>query len=156
MEFVPAFREGDRPFGSSFVEAYRGFNVGSDVSGKDYVICKLYNPLGNALGWMGTTSFGSNEDEYYRRRYVSTGYPRSFGARPAVEFDMGIRDIDSDSPGIELEFALRADLGPGWSGGPLWLPGEGPAVAGVLSGTEKDEFDPTRHVFAGGGQWSIL
>jgi V8-like Glu-specific endopeptidase len=150
MEFIPAFREGNRPFGSSFVEAYRGFNTTGEVSGKDYVICKLFNPLGNAVGWMGTTSFG-NEDEYYRRRYTSSGYPGSFGSRPAVEFDMGIRDIDNDSPGIELEFALRADVGPGWSGGPLWLPAEGPAVAGIYSGTEKDELDPRRHVFGGGG-----
>lgn len=150
MEFIPAFREGHRPFGSSFVETYRGFNTGSEVSGKDYVICKLYNPLGNALGWMGTKSFG-NEDEYYRRRYLSSGYPGSFGTRPAVEFDMGIRDIDNDSPGIELEFALRADVGPGWSGGPLWLPAEGPSVAGIYSGRETDELDPRRHVFGGGG-----
>lgn len=150
MEFIPAFREGDRPFGSSFVEAYRGFNTGSEVSGKDYVICKLYNPLGTALGWMGTKSFG-NEDEYYRRRYVTSGYPGSFGTRPAVEFDLGVRDIDNDSPGLELEFALRADVGPGWSGGPLWLPAEGPAVAGVYSGRETDELDPRRHVFGGGG-----
>ena len=156
MEFVPAFRgapgePNPRPFGSSFVETYRGFNTAPEVSGKDYVICKLYNPLGNALGWLGRIWF-DNEDEYYSRRYNSSGYPGSFGTRPAVEFDMGIRDIDSDSPGIELEFATRPDLGPGWSGGPLWLPMPSglPAVVGVLSGTEKDEFDPRRLVFAGG------
>ncbi|MCE6997113.1 hypothetical protein LZG04_20240 [Saccharothrix sp. S26] len=150
MEFIPAFREGDRPFGSSFVETYRGFNTHGEVSGKDYVICKLYNPLGTALGWMGTKSFG-DEDEYYRRRYLTSGYPGSFGSRPAVEFDLGVRDIDDDSPGLELEFALRADVGPGWSGGPLWLPAEGPAVAGIYSGRETDELDPRRHVFGGGG-----
>jgi hypothetical protein len=106
MEFVPAFRgvlgePNPRPFGSSFVETYRGYNTAPEVSGHDYVICKLYNPLGQALGWMGTQSWG-NEDEYYRRRYVSSGYPGSFGTRPAVELDMGLRDIDNDSPGIEL------------------------------------------------------
>ncbi len=150
MEFVPAYRQGDRPFGSSFVEAYRGYNTGPEVSGHDYIICKLYNPLGQGLGWMGTQSFG-NEDEYYRRRYVSSGYPGSFGTRPAVELDMGLRDIDNDSPGIELEFSrANRDFGPGWSGGPLWLPSEGPTVVGVLSGTEKDEFDPRFAVFGGG------
>ena len=39
----------------------------------------------------------------------------------------------------------------GWSGGPLWgfIDG-GPRVIGVASGREKDGFDPTRSVFAGG------
>lgn len=151
MEFIPAFRINDRPFGSSFVETYRGYNTRPEVSGHDYVICKLYNPMGQALGWMGSQSWG-NEDEYYRRRYMSTGYPDSFNDRPAVELDMGLRDIDNDSPGLELEFSLaNRDLGPGWSGGPLWLPNEGPIVTGVLSGTEKDGFDPRFAVFAGGG-----
>jgi hypothetical protein len=140
-----------RPFGSSFVERFRGYNTRPEVSGKDYVICKLYNPLGNALGWLGRIWF-SNEDEYFRRSYNSSGYPDSFGNRPAVEFDLGIRDIDSDSPGLELECVLRPDLGSGWSGGPLWLPMPSglPAVVGVLSGAETDEFDPRRAVFAGG------
>lgn len=151
MEFIPAFRiTRPGPFGNSFVEAYRGYNTEPEVSGHDYVICKLYTPLGRALGWMGTQSWG-NEEEYYRRRYVSSGYPDSFGDRQAVEVDMGLRDIDSDSPGIELEFSLaNRDFGHGWSGGPLWLPSEGPIVTGVLSGTEKDEFDPRFAVFAGG------
>jgi len=63
---------------------------------------------------------------------------------------MGIRDIDNDSPGLELEFALRADLGHGWSGGPLWVHAANPYVVGVLSGQEKDGLDPTRLVYAGG------
>jgi hypothetical protein len=149
MEFVPAFRMGDRPYGSSFIQNYRGFNTRPEVSGKDFVICKLYQPLGNAIGWMGTKSFG-NEDEYYRRSYLGSGYPGHFGQRPAVELDLGIRDIDNDSPGLELETVNRSDLQGGWSGGPLWLPQEGPAVVGVLSGNEKDELDPRRAVFAGG------
>lgn len=149
MEFVPAYRNGNRPYGSSFVQAYHGYNTRPEVSGHDYVICKLYNPLGDALGWMGTQSFAS-EDDYYNRRYVSSGYPGSYGERPAVELDMGIRDIDNDNPGRELEFALRADLGRGWSGGPLWMHTANPSAVGVLSGQEKDGLDPTRLVYAAG------
>ncbi|MGW6666419.1 trypsin-like serine peptidase [Peribacillus sp. NPDC055009] len=155
MEFIPAFRQGDPqpPFGSSFVQTFRGIKHTTQTSGfgYDYVICKLYKPLGNAIGWMGTQWWG-NEEEYYKRRYVSTGYPETFQNKPAVELDMGLRDIDNDSPGIELEFSLAGhpDIGHGWSGGPLWLPSEGPKVVGVLSGTEKDEFDPPFLVYAGG------
>lgn len=152
MEFVPAFRgmgENPRPYGSSFIQSYHGFNTQPEVSGKDFVICRLFQPLGNALGWMGSTSF-ADEDEYYRRSYLASGYPGHFQQRPAVELDLGIRDIDNDSPGLELETVNRNDLQPGWSGGPLWLPQEGPAVVGVFSGSELDELDPRRAVFAGG------
>lgn len=150
MEFIPAYKNGTRPFGSSFVQNYRGFNPSGSVTGYDYIICKLFNPMGRALGWMGTASFGSEAD-YYNKRFVSSGYPGSYGERPAVELDMAVRDIDNDSPGKELEFDLRADLGPGWSGGPLWHHTANPYVVGVLSGQEKDVLDPTRLVYSGGG-----
>jgi len=150
VEFIPAYRGGTPPpFGSSFVQVFHGYNTKGAVTGHDYVICKLFNPLGNVLGWMGTQSFGS-EDDYYNRRYISSGYPGSYGERPAVELDMGIRDIDNDNPGRELEFALRKDLGPGWSGGPLWMHTATPTLVGVLSGQEKDGLDPTRLVYAAG------
>jgi hypothetical protein len=154
MEFVPAFRAGDpneRPFGSSFVSEFRGIrDDGTDPTGYDYVICRLYNPLGQALSWMGSVAFG-DEDEYYRRRYTSTGYPSTFQGIMAVEFNMAIADIDNDDPGLELEFELGAlGLGPGWSGGPLWLPSEGPKVAGTVTGREKDLLDPTRFVISAG------
>ncbi len=154
MEFIPAFRNGDpnpRPFGSSFVQSFHGYQTEPEVSGLDYVICKLYNPLGNALGWMGSQSWG-DEDEYFRRHYTSSGYPDSFGGRPAVEFDVGLRDIDSDSPGLELEHFIGHPLTAGWSGGPLWFfDGASPTVVGIHSGSEKDEFDPRRNVKARGG-----
>jgi hypothetical protein len=151
MEFVPGFRAGSPPpFGSSFVSEFRGFRIpAGEATGYDYVVCRLFNPLGNALGWMGSVWFG-NEDEYYRRRYFSTGYPDSFGGRPAVQMDMAIADIDNDDPGLELEFPLSIPLESGWSGGPLWLPNEGPRVAGTVTGREKDFLDPTRHVISAG------
>lgn len=149
MEFVPAYRNGSRPFGSSFIQSYHGYNTNGNVTGYDYIICRLFNPLGNALGWMGSASF-SNDDDYYNKRFTSSGYPGSYGERPAVELNMGVRDIDNDSPGKELEFALRAGLGPGWSGGPLWHHIANPYVVGVLSGQEKDGLDPTRLVYSAG------
>ncbi|MGK5111375.1 trypsin-like serine peptidase [Geodermatophilus sp. CPCC 205506] len=150
MEFVPALREGDanpRPFGSSFISQYRGYNRPRDVFGYDYVICQLYRPLGQALGWMGAQSWG-NEDEYEARDYTSSGYPATFGGRPAVQFSVGIRDIDNDSPGKELE-TVEYTAG-GWSGGPLWFfAGQSPTIVGVLSGAETDVLDPRRDVYAG-------
>lgn len=70
----------------------------------------------------------------------------------AIELDLGVRDIDNDDPGLELECVECADLTEGWSGGPLWLPNEGPGprVMGIMSGLETDGLDPRRVVFAGG------
>ncbi|HEX2085468.1 MAG TPA: hypothetical protein VHF89_07280 [Solirubrobacteraceae bacterium] len=150
MEFVPGMRFGERPFGSSFVREFRGYRTEPEVSGKDYVVCRLYQPLGNALGWMGGQSWG-DEDEYYRRRFTSSGYPGTFGGRPAVEHNIAVVDIDNDSPGLEVEVSFGHPLTAGWSGGPLWFfAGQSPMIVGVLSGSEKDEFDPRRHVFAAG------
>lgn len=150
MEFIPALRQGDpnpRPYGSSFISEYRGYNRPADVFGYDYVVCRLHNPLGQGIGWMGTQSWG-NEDEYERRDYTSSGYPATFGGRPAVQFSVGIRDLDNDSPGKELE-TVEYTSG-GWSGGPLWFfAGQSPTVVGVLSGAETDGFDPRRDVYAG-------
>ena len=160
MRFVPGRRITNEPHGSSYVESFYG--TYSDVnnfeaSGKDYVICKLYTPLGNALGWMGSRSFGS-EDDYYNRRFISVGYPGYFGDRPAVDYDIDIDDIDSDSPGLELETTYPGSPeDDGWSGGPLWMwENESPFVVGILSGSEKDELDPRRHVWGAGGLLVIV
>lgn len=155
MRFVPGKRINDEPHGSSYVESFYGsYEDPNDfeASGWDYVICKLYTPLGDALGWMGSRSFG-NEDDYYSRRFISVGYPGYFGDKPAVEFDIDIDDIDNDGAGLELETTYdNSPLGPGWSGGPLWMwENEKPYVVGILSGNEKDGLDPRRYVFGGGG-----
>ncbi|MGH7467956.1 MAG: trypsin-like serine peptidase [Longimicrobiales bacterium] len=152
--FIPGFRDGQAPHGFSFVERFQGWRPGSnpEPNGQDHIICKLYTPLGDALGYMGVRSYGS-EDEYFSRRYLSVGYPRSFfdSNRPAVEFDIDIDDIDWDGDGLELEINHGPPFGQGWSGGPLWIwENESAYVIGIRSGHEKDEFDPRRGVFAGG------
>jgi len=56
MRFVPGFRAGGpdpEPHSSSFVECFYGTFVDvkkPEAGGQDYVICKLYRPLGDALG----------------------------------------------------------------------------------------------------------
>jgi hypothetical protein len=153
MRFAPGFREGE-PQGSSFVTRVRGIRIDddSDPSGYDYVICRLQQPLGAALGWMGSQSFG-DEDDYTNGRWISVGYPGWFfgGNRPAVEFDIDIDDIDNDDPGVELETNYGDAFGGGWSGGPLWgIIGNQARIIGIKSGWEVDGYDPARGVFSGG------
>jgi hypothetical protein len=158
MEFTPAFNAQHSvpvPFGRSFVDSYRGTKYLSDASpgGTDYVICKLYEPLGKRLGWMGTRSYG-DENKYYNTPFISVGYPSDFQGRPIVDFDIYIKDIDGDGSGLELEVLYAKAFGGGWSGGPLWsseVDGSDARVYGIKSGWEVDGYDPARGVFAGGG-----
>jgi hypothetical protein len=159
MAFAPAYREPakgkngvDPRFGLSRIVAARGAIVGMDVNGFDCAICRLALPLGDRCGWMGSRSFG-DEDDYYDRTWMSVGYPQSFarrnGQRPAVRFEIGVRDIDSEGQALEIETVNFASYG--WSGGPLWGFIDGKTrVIGIASGLENDDLDPQRSVFAGG------
>lgn len=152
MRFVPAYNNGSEPFGSSYVESYRGYHEDGEVNGLDYVICKLYTPLGNSIGWMGTRSFG-NDNGYYNGSWTSVGYPAE-PANPYAQFmivEEGVKIVDVDnegSNGRELESKMYS-LG-GWSGGPLWAYLDGPRVIGVMSGDETDFLQPRHTVSAGG------
>ena len=156
MEFAPAYTGTSEPFGSTYVTAFRGVQNVTDVTGIDYVICRLQNSLGKQAGFMGYQWWAS-ESPYYNGSWMSAGYPWVFreGERPQVRLDIGVRDIDSDSDGLEIETVNFTNSG--WSGGPLWgfFAGD-PRVIGVLSGIETDRFDPTRSVFAGGKRMASL
>jgi hypothetical protein len=153
MRFVPAYNNAAEPYGASYVETYRGFHKDGEVNGRDYVICKLFTPLGNTVGWMGSRSFG-NDNGYTNRTWTSVGYP----AEPAnagaqfmiVENKVTIVDVDDEgSDGKELDSNLYS-LG-GWSGGPLWgFIDNQPIVVGVMSGDETDFLQPRHTVSAGG------
>ncbi|HYD60898.1 MAG TPA: trypsin-like peptidase domain-containing protein [Noviherbaspirillum sp.] len=160
MRFVPGYVSGLEPYGRSYVQSVRGYRPdGDEPHGLDYVICRLYTPLGERVGWMGSQSFG-DEDEYYDRRWTSIGYPSVYmnGQQPAMDVNIDIEDIDGDNnDSLELEVDYSTAFAGGWSGGPLWdWVGGDPRVAGVKSGFEVDGYDPARGVFAGGGPMVAL
>lgn len=139
MKFTPALRDSTAPFGSSFVQTFRGVQDFNGHPGLDYVICKLFTRLGDRVGWMGTQCFG-NQDKYKDFAWVSVGYPTdSFnGKRPVVEPFVPVADVDSDADGVELETHTFATAG--WSGGPLWsfLASNDPRVVGTMVGEEEE------------------
>jgi hypothetical protein len=145
MRFVPAYDNGAEPFGSSYVSQFWGYKNTDNVVGDDYVVCHLYNPLGRTVGWMGSQSYGNNND-YKARQWTSVGYPGDSlnGQVPMVQFDVSVDDVDNDQGGEKLE---TNDLfaSPGWSGGPLWGflgadVASDPRVVGVMSGYERETF----------------
>ena len=143
MRFVPAYYDGVSLHGvgvESYVSDAYGYDVHGNVVGYDWAVCKLYNPLGNSLGYFGYNTYDDNwEDKPY---WSIIGYPGAVagGNRPSFQGGITVEDDDEDShDGQELE--TEADLTPGNSGGPMfgWW-GNDPRIIGVVSGQEDSEF----------------
>jgi hypothetical protein len=85
MRFVPGYSEGAEPFGSSYVSDIRGYHT-SGTEADDFVVCKLFTPLGDTCGWMGTEAW--TDDGNRLRKSGMTG--RSNCWRPKVNTGVGM------------------------------------------------------------------
>ncbi|MGQ0572755.1 MAG: trypsin-like serine peptidase [Pseudonocardia sp.] len=139
--FVPAFFDGGSTVGmASWCEQYRHVVHPNDVSDstqdRDIAVLRLYDPLGDALGWFGIKTYDDDwEDE---ARWTLVGYPDITGNPPMRPTrQSGIRVIDDDPSGDWTEVEHRGDASSGNSGGPLWgtFP-DGHFLIGVHSGGE--------------------
>jgi hypothetical protein len=139
MRFVPGYSNGSEPHGGSYVSKCKGVKNTFNVTGIDYIICRLCEPLGERTGWMGT-HWWQKHNGYLKKRWRSSGYPAdSFqGQSQMVLSNINLTDVDyHGNEGKELESDIFAS--PGWSGGPMWgYIGGAPKVVGVCSGGEKD------------------
>lgn len=141
MKFVPAYYNGSSLHGAgveSYVSNARGFDVGGSVTGYDWAVCRLYQPLGNWLGYFGYNGYSSSWQ--HQPYWTVLGYPTmvASGQRPSWQGSVSSFDTDSDSNG-GLEIETKADMTPGNSGGPMfgWWNGD-PRLIGVVSGQEED------------------
>lgn len=141
MRFIPAFYDGVSLHGAgveSYVSDARGYDVDGNVTGYDWAVCRLYEPLGSWLGYFGYNGYSSSWNNH--PYWVVLGYPSaiSAGRRPSWERSISVFDVDSDSNGGK-ELESRADMTPGNSGGPMfsWWDGD-PRLVGVVSGEETD------------------
>lgn len=163
MRFVPAYYDGASLHGSgvqSYVSDCRGYDVSGDVTGYDWVVCRLYNPLGNMLGYFGYNGYSDswNGGNYW----TLLGYPGAVagGQRPSWQGRISVVDTDGDSNG-GLEIESYADMTPGNSGGPFfgWWNGD-PRLVGVVSGQETEYHFPFSwddiNVVAGGSGFTNL
>lgn len=139
MRFVPGYNNGSEPYGGSYVTKCRGVKNTFNVTGIDYIVCSLCEPLGEKAGWMGT-QWWDDSAEYMNKSWRSSGYP-SDSFRGQVQMllsNINLTDVDLHADkGKELESKIFASLG--WSGGPMWnIIGGVPKLVGVCSGSEKD------------------
>ncbi|EZF32379.1 hypothetical protein H109_00834 [Trichophyton interdigitale MR816] len=141
MRFVPGFGHGEKqaePFGSSYVSQCRGVKNTLNVTGLDYVICKLCEPLGERVGWMGT-AWWKDTQAYVKRPWLSSGYPTEpfKGMTQMLVTNLTLDGVDPHGEiGVELESKVFASAG--WSGGPMWEYIDGhPTIVGICSGGER-------------------
>ena len=141
MRFIPAYYDGSSLHGAgveSYVSDARGYDVGGNVTGYDWAVLRLYQPLGSWLGYFGYNGYSNSwENHSY---WTVLGYPGAVasGQRPSYQNGVSVFDDDSDSNGGR-ELETKADMTPGNSGGPMfgWWSGD-PRLVGVVSGEEED------------------
>ncbi|MBD2101658.1 hypothetical protein [Leptolyngbya sp. FACHB-261] len=149
VRFVPAYFHGVGRYGDSYVSGWYGFKTDS-VEGDDYVVCDLYENLGDQCGWLGVISL--KESRYDDFVYTSVGYPGDVqnGQVPCVEYGLTIQDVDDEGENAK-ELETRLFGGKGWSGGPLFSDIDGGTlIVGVRSGRETDFLTKRRVVHASG------
>jgi V8-like Glu-specific endopeptidase len=140
----------------SFAVEVRGYNTNGNVTGYDWAILKLDQPLGDMIGYMGYNSY--SDDWQDQNCWTVVGYPS--GAGPFWQGGISINDDDEDSnDGQELE-SVTADTTAGNSGGPIfaWWGGD-PRVIGIVSGEETEHVWFQSHqdnVFAAGPGFTNL
>jgi hypothetical protein len=138
--FLPGLFDTKRSFDQfSYVKTWRRYLPHDQ--GNDIAILRLYDPIGDLLGWFGTKTYDPAwEDGNYWTRIGYAWIPEkgADGTLPNRVENFPIID-DDGSYGVELEY--RSDASPGDSGGPVfgWWD-DGPYIVGVHSGGEE-EFD---------------
>lgn len=140
--FVPAYYNGSSTVGPtvySYVESYWGYNTNDTVSAWDYCVMKLYDPLGDSLGWFGSKTYddGWNDGDYW----TLVGYPGAIAnaQQPSWQGGISFHDSDGDGDAEELE-TNNGDASPGDSGGPFfaWWADGWPYIVGEVSGQEEE------------------
>jgi V8-like Glu-specific endopeptidase len=166
MRFVPAYFNGASLFGAgveSYVSDARGYDTGGSVTGYDWAILRLYQPLGHSLGYFGYNSYSDSWNDL--PVWANIGYPGDIdnAQEPAFQQGFTVNDTDGDSNGGEELETENCDLNHGNSGGPIyawWNNGTDPRIVGVVSGEETEYQFPfsTRNdnVFASGDGFANL
>jgi hypothetical protein len=135
MRFAPGYSEGHYPFGSSYVVDIVGYPTSAAVD--DFVVCKLYKPLGDKCGWMGTEGWKMDQ-EYTSKVWNMVGYSplAKYGEVQLFDGDEKIKHVKNE--GIFKLLDAPGDTW-GWSGGVLWgWHHDCACVIGLLCGAKEE------------------
>lgn len=145
IKFVPGFYNGQSTLGASFfawVKSAR-FYEGSDYGAWDFSVLRLYQPLGDHLGFFGVRTYNDDWNDLYV--WTAAGYPSMMPYNtqvPSYLRGIAIDDEDDDGDASELE-SENQDNSKGGSGGPLWAVWSGgPYIVGVTSANDKVDYGP--------------
>ncbi|MEU6586747.1 trypsin-like serine protease [Nocardia sp. NPDC046763] len=147
MTFSPHFDSGadpNTPFGSSNVSDLAHYNAEHDteyVAGHDFMLCRLFEPMGLQLGFLGATSFADSWRGLQVWHHI--GYPADVGGgmRPAVQISQSMDDEYEEDNGRCIE--TEASLDHGNAGGPFfsWFDDGHVRLCGVVSGAASSDGD---------------
>lgn len=141
MQFIPAYNDGNAPFGVINVSDVYGYNTNGSTS-DDYLVCHLETSVGNEIGWFGAWGSGNGGD--YQQPGIdwnSVGYPNQTIQIGVTDFNINNTSTSDNGGSIDLD--TNVWITPGWVGGPVWseyaFPGidvddNGPHIAAVVAG----------------------
>jgi hypothetical protein len=106
------------------------------VAANDMAVLRLFDPVGSALGWMGTKVY---DDGWEGGAYWTlAGYPGMIAGAERPSYQSGIAVDDDDEDGDAMELEHEGDSTAGDSGGPFFATwDDGPHAIGTTSGGES-------------------
>jgi len=145
IEVIPGCWGGQSVFGMGYVTYVQSARWWHSDAGNDFMVCKLYDPIADDLGYFGATTYDSDWED--RAVWTMSGYPFDQSLwSPSRETGISVRN-DDDGDDIDLDgdtydttqVENDADEASGASGSPLfsWFNGDVKAV-GVHSGVQRD------------------
>ncbi|MGW5108891.1 hypothetical protein [Nocardia sp. NPDC004123] len=162
MTFSPHFDSGadpNAPFGSSNVSDLAHYNGGRDTeygAGHDFMLCRLFEPMGHRLGFLGATSFADN----WRGLQVwhSIGYPADMGGgtRPAVWINQSVEHDHEDDDDWYIEAGASLDDGDASEIFFSWFDDGDVRLCGVVSGAESVDGDLDHALASGDDMVSLI
>jgi V8-like Glu-specific endopeptidase len=129
---------------------YEKITGGGDTVDRDYVVCVLDQPLGQAqtFGCMGSKTYSDDwDDEPY---WSSLGYEEDMGTATLPTYQAGISMEEIDGGNMKAMSTRDGDFAHCHSGGPVFAWWDGlPYVVGVVSAGAEDE-DGLMNIVSGG------
>lgn len=156
MRFVPAYYNGTSLHGpgvESYVSDVSGFNpdlAGGATTAYDRAVCRLYEPLGDQVGWFGAGHYLPAWNG--QRWWTNMGYPNlDWFLGTSYESGISIHATYNDIFG-GVECSHYGDITHGASGGPMFafFGQDNPRVIAIVTADNKDTSAGEVNYAAGG------